>query len=184
MNFLVVLLMFISGFSLSVESALEVDNETPPVTSLDFVDVNQYLGRWYQIARNPLPFEPRDCACAQQTLGLQEDGNVSVYNSCNVGGPDGELIEIRGFAVSQNEGNSQFTVDFGLPQTGQYWIVAVEENYKWAVVTDPDRRSLYILSKTPTLPILLHADALIAAYKHTSVDNLVNTDHSNCSYPE
>ena len=174
--FSILLLLPIHSFASNTNNA--------PVESLDFVDVNQYLGRWYQIARNPLPFEPLNCACAQQTLGVLPDGLVSVYNSCNVDSSDGPLVEIMGTALSQNEQNSQFTVDFGLPQTGQYWIIAIEESYRWAVVTDPDRRSLYILSKTPTLDLQNYTKALFEASKQISIGSLVVTSHQNCNYPE
>jgi apolipoprotein D and lipocalin family protein len=176
------LVFFFTFFAVQLSFSGQVFEQ--PVQSLESVDVSQYLGRWYQIARNPLPFEPLNCACAQQTLGLLDSGEVSVYNSCNVGGVDGQLIEIRGTAISQNEQNSQFTVDFGLPTTGQYWIIAVAEDYSWAVVTDPDRRSLYILSKTPELDLQSYTNALNEASKQISIGNLVVTSQNNCTYPE
>jgi apolipoprotein D and lipocalin family protein len=149
------------------------------------VDVSRYAGRWYQISRNPLPFEPLDCACAQQTLTGRPDGLVGVYNSCNRGGSSGPLIEIRGTASSNDPvTNAQFTVDFGLPQKGQYWIIGLDSDYRWAVVSDPSLRSLYILSKTPTLEPAQYELALAEAAKQAPLDKLVTTVHDEaCSYP-
>lgn len=159
---------------------LETKKELATIGNLD---VKKYLGRWYQIARNPLPFEPSNCACAQQTLDLV-NAEVTVYNSCNVGGPKGSLIEIRGKAISQDPiNNSKFTVDFRLPQLGQYWIIGVATDYSWAVVTDPSERSLYILSKTPELDLQSYTEALKSASAQTSLSQLIVTDHKNCSYP-
>ncbi len=155
-----------------------------PLEAVDYVDVTKYLGRWYQIARNPLPFEPSDCVCAQQTLSLSPAGDVDVYNSCNVGNPSGPRQEIRGKAYSQDPiKNSTFTVDFNLPVLGQYWIIALAQNYAWAVVSDPSRRSLYILSKTPNLDVQTYAKALSDASLQISLDKLKFTDQNNCVYP-
>jgi apolipoprotein D and lipocalin family protein len=156
----------------------------PPLQTVPFVDVSKYLGTWFQISRVVLPFEG-DCACAQQTLGLDSaKGVVTVYNSCNDKTPQGRLREIRGFATSDEpQTNAKFTVDFGLPQTGKYWIVALGANYEYAVVSDPDRKSLYILSKTPFLDSALYQEALNKASQQLDISRLTTTNHVGCSYP-
>lgn len=151
---------------------------------VEFVDVSQYLGRWYQQSRNVLPFEPVDCVCAQQTLSLNTEGSVDVFNSCNQGDPSGKSFEIRGKAFSQDStANNRFTVDFNLPKLGQYWILAVGPNYKWAVVSEPTLASLYILSKTPELDAADYDDAVLAASMQVPTDKLKKTSHKNCVYP-
>lgn len=156
----------------------------PELQTVSFVDVSKYLGRWYQIARNPLPFEPLNCACAQQTLNLNDQNEVEVYNSCNVGDPEGPLQGIRGKAFSQDsKSNSKFTVDFNLPVLGQYWIIALADDYSWAVVSDPDRRSLYILSKTPDLNLQSYTQALAEASQQVSLEKLKVTEQMGCIYP-
>ena len=171
--------------SLPAGAAGPMDRHDEDLRTVPFVDVARYLGRWYQISRNPLPFEPLDCACTQQTLGLQNDGKVSVYNSCRDGGPNGELRDIRGTATNDDTStNARYTVDFGLPFTGQYWIIGLDADYRWAVVSDPDRRSLYILSKTPTLADDLYQAAVAKAAEQTSTRHLRRTSHEGCSYPE
>jgi apolipoprotein D and lipocalin family protein len=147
------------------------------------VDVARYLGTWYQQARNQLPFEPTDCVCAQQKLGLATDGNVSVYNSCNVGATDGKLYEIRGEASPEDSTNSKLLIDFNLPQKGQYWIIAVDAEYRYAVVSDPSGLSLYILSKTPQLAPELYQQAVAEAAKQVDVSKLKLTSQMNCTYP-
>jgi apolipoprotein D and lipocalin family protein len=155
------------------------------IQTVDHVDVSQYVGRWYQISRNPTFFEPSNCVCAQQTLTLLEDGPIGVYNSCNEGEPQGPLNDIRGTATVEDETtNSKLIVDFNLPFKGSYWIIGVASDYHWAAVTDKDGRTLYILSKTPTLSEDSYKEALAAASAQVSVDRLVTTDHTNCIYPE
>lgn len=168
----------------SASTALSQANPSKPLETVPYVDVKSYLGTWYQIARNPLRFEG-DCACSQQTLGLDTVKNhVTVYNSCNDKTPAGALREIRGFATSDDPvSNARFTVDFGLPQTGQYWIIGLGANYEYAVVSDPSRRSLYILSKTPVLDPALYVEALGKAQAQVDTSNLLITEQKGCSYP-
>lgn len=148
------------------------------------VDLNLFLGRWYQIARNPLFFEPENCPCAQQTLTLNSKNIVEVYNSCNKDTVNGKLQEISGTATSVDPiNNSKFSIDFGLFAKGKYWIIALAPDYSWAVVTDPNRWSLYILSKTPTLSANDYALALSQAELQTDISKLKRTDHTNCTYP-
>lgn len=153
--------------------------------TVPFVDLSRYAGRWYQQMRNPLPFEPLECPCAQQTLTPLTDGSVGVYNSCNRDDAAGPRVEIRGTAVSEDpQGNARFVVDFGLPRKGQYWIIGLDEQYRWAVVSDPSLRSLYILSKTPVLEDAELQRALAQAETQVPLSSLRPTLHSPaCVYP-
>jgi apolipoprotein D and lipocalin family protein len=108
---------------------------------------------------------------------------VDVYNSCNEPST-GELREIRGFATNNDANtNAQFTVDFGLPHKGQYWIIGLDSDYRYAVVSDPSKLSLYILSKTPTLEPELYDEAVQIAAEQLDVSRLVMTPQMGCTYP-
>lgn len=149
--------------------------------TVPYVEVERYLGTWYQIARNPLIFEG-NCICSRQILSLGQ-GRVDVYNSCNEP-TTGELREIRGFATNNDpRSNAQFTVDFGLPQKGQYWIIGLDVDYRYAVVSDPSLLSLYILSKTPTLASELYEEAVALAAEQVDVSKLRMTPQTGCAYP-
>jgi len=150
--------------------------------TVPFVDVSRYLGTWYQIARNPLIFEG-DCICSRQILSLRTDGNVGVYNSCN--NPyTGAVREIRGFATNDDATtNARFTVDFGLPHKGAYWIIGLDHDYRYAVVSDPSLQSLYILSKTPELPAALYEEAVRKAAEQLDTSRLTLTEQRGCVYP-
>lgn len=151
--------------------------------TVPYVEVTKYLGTWYQISRNVLPFEG-DCYCSQQKLSLRDDGNVAVYNSCNYASVNGPIREINGVAYNNDkESNSKFTVDFGLPQKGNYWIIGLDKEYRYAVVSDPSRLSLYILSKTPELSADLYNQAVTEVATQIDVSKLQPTVHMGCQYP-
>ena len=167
------------GFLIVTSSAVA---ENPPLRTVDFVDPVQYVGNWYQVAGNPMPFEPERCDCPRQSLELTADG-ISVWNTCSIGGAGGPLYSIRGVAKPLDETNSKLEVDFGLPRKGNYWVIGLDPNYRWAVVSDPSRFSLYILSTTPVLDENLKQEALRSAAEQMSLDKLRWNEHQNCVYP-
>lgn len=147
------------------------------------VDLSRYAGTWYQISRNILPFET-DCLCARQILSGRADGTIGVYNSCNNLTVDGPLREISGFATNDDPAsNSKFTVDFGFPRKGTYWIIGLDSDYRYAVVSEPTGTALYILSKTPSLDPALYQEALATAARQVRTDRLVTTLQNGCTYP-
>lgn len=115
------------------------------------VDAARYMGRWYEIARYPHWFE-RGCVAVTADYALNPDGSVAVLNTCRVGSPDGPVRTARGTAWRTDATGSRYKVSFFRPFTGPYWIVALDPDYRWALVGHPRRSSLWILSRTPRLP--------------------------------
>lgn len=151
------------------------------------VNVGQYAGRWYQLSRNVLDYEPPVCACAQQTLTVNPSGYVDFFSSCNVFGRNGPRAELRGKAYSQDpENNNRFLIEFGNKEEppDQYWIIALGSYYQWAVISDPTEKSLFIMSRTPTLPPDQYSEALQLASMQVNTDKLKPTKHDGCNYPK
>ncbi len=174
-------LYLVFGFmSVMASSVAQAQIQTVP-----FVDVGRYVGRWYQMARIPLPFEPESCPCAQQTLNVRADGNLGIYNSCNRNTVNGPLAEISGYGVNDDpKTNARYTVDFNVGRKGKYWIIALDSEYRYAAVTDEWSYSLYILSKTPTLAPELYRKAVEEAAKQVSTTSRLRiTSHEGCTYP-
>ena len=159
---------------------LQVHAAPVPVT---YVDPQRYAGDWYQIAHVPMFFEGFEaCGCARQRLTLASD-HVDVYNSCVTA--SGKQKEIRGEAYIDDPGaNARLTVDFHLLYKGSYWIVGLDPDYRFAVVTDKHAYSLYILSRTPELAADLYASALaIANEQGLRTRKLEITAQRDCRYP-
>ena len=130
--------------------------QNAPLETVTEVDLERYAGKWYEIARLPQRFE-KGCHCVTAEYKPQPDGGIEVLNSCRQDSPTGKLKVAKGKAVvQQGTGNAQLRVQFFWPFRGDYWILDLDPDYRWAVVGSPDREYLWILSRSPELdPALL-----------------------------
>lgn len=122
-----------------------------PPNVVSSVDLTRYVGKWYEIARYPTPFQ-EGCASSTADYAAKPDGTINVFNTCL--GTDGSIVStIEGTAtVVDSTTNAKLTVTFpGVPFPGGYWIIDLGADYEYAVVGDPARFTLFILSRTPTL---------------------------------
>ncbi len=119
-----------------------------PLATVDKVDVDRYSGRWYEIARYEHYFE-KGCTNATADYTIRDDGKIKVTNRCVL--DDGEAIEAVGVAYATDATNSKLKVSFFRPFYGNYWVLMLDEEYRYAVIGDPSREYLWILSRTPVL---------------------------------
>jgi apolipoprotein D and lipocalin family protein len=121
-----------------------------PMQVVSSVDLNRYAGTWYEVARYPNRFQ-RDCVGdVTATYELAKDGKVRVLNACRE--ENGDLKTAEGTArVVDPETNARLEVTFFWPFSGDYWIINLGPNYEYAVVGEPSREYLWILSRTPRM---------------------------------
>ncbi len=125
--------------------------DKPPLTVVDSVDLERYLGKWYEIASYPAWFQ-KGCTGSTAEYSLLPDGKIQVVNRCRKGNLDGPLKESKGKAeVADTTTNAKLKVWFFWPFKGNYWIIDLNPDYRWAVVGEPSRKYLWILSRTPTM---------------------------------
>lgn len=119
--------------------------------TVPYVDLKKYAGRWYEIASFPQSFQ-KGCNCTTAEYTLTDKGFVIVENRCNKGSMNGKQSYIKGKAfVVENSGNAKLKVQFFWPFKGKYWIIDLAEDYSYAVVGHPNRKYLWILSRTPKM---------------------------------
>ena len=144
------------GFSLFSQNLPSSASEPPPTVAK--VDLDRYIGRWYEIARLPMAFQKANEA-ARAEYGKNADGTVSVHNTAVR--PDGTEHGIKGYAKVLNPPqNSKLAVRFKtwfgplipVPKQGNYWVLHVDDKYQEAIVGTPNRKFLWILSRTEKLP--------------------------------
>ncbi|MHB8260911.1 MAG: lipocalin family protein [Bacteroidia bacterium] len=124
------------------------------------VDLNKYAGKWYEIASYPQRFQ-KGCHCTTAQYTLSEKGYVIVENRCNKDSITGKQSYIKGKAfVEKNSGNAMLKVQFFWPFKGKYWIIDLANDYSFAVVSHPNRKYLWILSRTPKLDNTIYQQIL------------------------
>ena len=123
----------------------------PPLKVVTFVDLNRYAGTWYEISRYPNRFQ-EGCVGTTATYTIRQDGKIDVLNQCRKGTLDGKISSVKGTAwVVDNKTNAKLKVSFFWPFSGHYWIIDLGENYDYAIVGHPDRKYLWILSRSPRM---------------------------------
>jgi apolipoprotein D and lipocalin family protein len=121
------------------------------LTVADAVEIDRYLGEWYEIASYPAWFQ-RNCTAVTARYSLRDDGLIEVINSCRKGSLEGKLKQVTGRAkVVDSDTNAKLKVSFFAPFWGKYWIIDLDQGYQWAVVGEPKRKYLWILSRTPSM---------------------------------
>jgi apolipoprotein D and lipocalin family protein len=129
-------------------------NTQPAMSQREYVkslDLQRYLGVWYEIARYPHKFE-KNLVGVTATYSLQDNGNISVVNSGHLLTLGGRMKTAYGKAkFAGKEHNGHLKVSFFLFFYADYLILDLEENYQWAIIGSSSDNYLWILSKTPQM---------------------------------
>lgn len=122
-----------------------------PLEVVAKLDLNKYLGTWYEIARYPNRFE-RDCVGVTATYSLREDGKIRVLNAARLRTLDGPVKTAEGRAwMPDAQTPAKLRVSFFGPFAADYWVIALGEQYEYAIISEPSRRYLWILCRTPQM---------------------------------
>jgi len=144
-------LVLASAFVILLAGCIE-DGRYPPLSTPSRVDINRYLGLWYEIARIDHSFQ-KGCVASTAEYSLRPDGCIKVINECRKMSLDGEISSIEGKAwITDKDSNAWLKVQFFWPFRGDYVIIDLDEkSYTYAVVGHPSRDYLWILSRTPRM---------------------------------
>ncbi len=150
----------------------------PPLQTVPRVEIERYLGQWYEIAAFPQRFQ-RGCTATTATYAPRPDGQLDVLNRCRLQTPDGPEKSARGRArIVDAASNAKLEVSFFRPFWGDYWIIDLDPEYQFAVVGHPSRDYLWILSRQPLMDEAVY-QGIIERLKRQGypVDRLVRTVH-------
>lgn len=127
-----------------------------PVRAVETLDIDRYAGQWHEIAHLPVSFQKQCVGEITANYGLRRDGRISVTNACRNG--EGERVVAEGVArpVPGHPGQLQvrFVPDWlsWVPLVwADYWVLALDPDYQWALVGEPGRKYLWILSRVPEM---------------------------------
>ncbi len=124
-------------------------SKNPPLKTVEKVDINKYLGTWYEIARYEHFFE-KDCKNVSANYSMLDEETIKVINRCTKIQTN-EKKEVTGRAYATDDTNSKLKVSFFRPFYGDYWVLILEENYDYVLVGTPNREYLWILAREKTL---------------------------------
>jgi apolipoprotein D and lipocalin family protein len=124
------------------------------VRAIDHLDIDRYLGQWFEIGRLPLRWEPEGARDITAQYSTNDDGTIRIDNRCI--DDTGEPTQSVGRAKQVSEKTSELTVTF-LPEflrwipftEGDYWVLRIDDDYTYSLVGTPDRKNLWLLSRTP-----------------------------------
>lgn len=135
------LLACVVGLFAACDASTKVDNST-----VKSVDLNRYLGSWYEIAKYDHYFE-RDLDYAMARYTLRDDGKIDVLNT---GIKDGRAKDAKGIAKTTDV-PGLLRVSFFGPFFGDYRIMMLDEDYQYVLVGGSTDKYLWILARTPQL---------------------------------
>jgi len=126
-----------------------------PLATVGDLDVARYSGLWYEVANYPNRFQK---VCVRDTTAeysVRDDGTLRVVNRCATASG---ASSVDGVARRVGAGADKLEVSF-LPAAlrwlpigwGDYWVIGLAPDYRYAVVGEPSRQYLWVLSRTPTL---------------------------------
>ena len=138
----------------------------PALQAVPAVDLNRYMGTWYQVALYPNSFQKQCVSGTRADYALRDDGTVTVVNTCRTadGSPSTAIGQARikqprllGVPVGPGV-TSKLEVRFApgylawLPFVwAPYWVIQLPDDHRYSVVSEPSRTYLWILSRTPQL---------------------------------
>ncbi len=115
------------------------------------VDLERYMGRWYEVARYPNRFQ-KDTVGVVAHYMLRDNGRIVLRNTARKHTLEGREKKGSGTGkVVRRSKGAKWDVTFVWPFTADYWIIELCPEYSWAVVGQPSRKNLWILSRSPKL---------------------------------
>lgn len=147
----------------------------PELKTVEKVDLNKYLGSWYEIARYEHSFE-KGCSNVKATYTLNKENNkINVLNECV---KKGKLSQANGIAYATNLSNTKLKVSFFRPFYGNYWILMLGDNYEYALIGEPSREYLWILARKNSINDELKSEILnkLPSLGYTE-EKLIWTEH-------
>lgn len=142
-------------------------NPNPPQPA-KAVELERYLGKWYEVARYDMRFE-KGCEGVTAEYSKRPDGLIRVLNTCRQGAVDGPVKVAEGKAkVVDTATNAKLKVSFFGPFFGDYWVLDHADDYSWSIVGEGSGKYLWLLSRG--LPTDADRAALTARAKALGYD--------------
>jgi apolipoprotein D and lipocalin family protein len=152
-------IFLISFLTLIGFAALALADREDELEVVQSVDLTRYAGRWYEISRLPNGFQKKCADSVTANYAMRANGTIEVINRCRKA--SGEQATAKGKAkIVDKKTNAKLKVTFFWPFYGDYWILDLGPNYEYAVVGEPSRKYLWVLSRSPRMDEALYQQLL------------------------
>ena len=166
---------FLGGALLTMGLHAGAASAAEALATIPALDVQRYMGTWYEIAKFPNDFQKKCVGDTTATYSLREDGRVRVVNRCRT--KDGGAEVAEGLARQIGSATSpRLEVRFApailsfLPMVwGDYWVIDLDQDYQLSAVSEPRREYLWILSRRPQVDAAAY-EALLARLRAQGLD--------------
>lgn len=157
-------------------SAQDGSKKKPEV--VDSVNLAEYAGKWYEIARLPNRFE-RKLKCITATYTLRRDGKITVLNEGHYITDPSRKNSARGMAwIPDQSETAKLKVQFFWPFAGDYWIMDLDKDYRYVLVGEPSFKYLWILAREKTMNESVFRRLLQKAVDNGyDVGSIIKVDH-------
>lgn len=168
-------IFLVSFLTFAAVVAVALDDRKDELEVVQSVDLTRYVGQWYEISRLPNSFQKKCADTVTANYTIRADGKIEVVNRCRKA--SGEYTTAKGKAkIVDKKTNAKLKVTFFWPFYGNYWILDLGPNYEYAVVGEPDRKYLWILSRSPQMDEALYQQLLQKmAAKGFNTEKMVRT---------
>ena len=170
-------------FAIAIFTSCQSTNNCSPVTTDPAANKAQFLGDWYEIGSIPQFFNI-GCNCTKATY-VDNGSTILVTNSCRLGGATiGVPNVINGTAYAPNPNDfSKLKVQFPTsPVAADYWIIYFDPNGQQMLVGDPNKTSLFVLSRTRTMSNATYNNLLSKAIPFCyNISKVKKTDQISCN---
>jgi apolipoprotein D and lipocalin family protein len=120
-----------------------------PLTSVRWLDLERFAGKWYELARYPNWFQ-HGCHSDVTAVYTLEGEVLHIMHSWL--GADGQTRTLKGIArVVDPVTRARFKVNFFKPYSGKYWVIDLGQDYEYSVIGEPERKYLWVLARQPIL---------------------------------
>lgn len=132
-------------------SCTKTNSQMIDTSTVKELDLNRYLGTWYEIARFPHSFE-KNLVGVTATYSMRDDGKIKVVNQGYKNTLDGELSVAEGKAkIPDKSEPGKLKVSFFWIFYGDYFVLELDENYQYVMIGSSSPKYFWILSRTPQL---------------------------------
>lgn len=121
------------------------------VTPVPHLDLDRFVGKWYEVARYPTKLEKKCIGNVFQLIARGEKRqHLDLVSSCAIG--DGFAYVRNGTIKAENKtGDGKLKVSYLWPFSTRYWVLALGPDEAWALVGSPNHKNLWVLARTAAL---------------------------------